>query len=120
MRVRLLGVLSCLFLAPFAGGCGPRDPGTRVFIRKCSACHGEDGQGRTKFAEGRPYTDLTDGVWRHGGDFDSIRTLIAEGDPKSPMPAYKGRLTPEEIDAVAHYVETLAAQNAPAPKGAGR
>ena len=33
--------------------------------------------------------------------------LIADGDPKSPMPAFKGRLDEEEIEAVARYVQRL-------------
>jgi cytochrome c oxidase cbb3-type subunit 3 len=115
MRKRTLETLSLSILAASllpVPGCGPKDPGTRVWVRKCSACHGEDGRGRTKFAEGRPYADLTDGVWKHGGDLGSIRKLIAEGDPKSPMPAFAGRLSPEEIEAVARYVEALAARAA--------
>ena len=102
-----------------AAGCGPSDPAERVYVRKCSACHGTDGRGRTRFAQGRPYADLTDGKWKHGGDRASIRKLIAEGDPASPMPPYDGRLSPQEIDAAADYVLRLAAAAAaPAPKAA--
>ncbi len=87
--------------------CGPKDPGERVWVRKCAACHGREGRGDTRFALGRPYVVLTDDVWKHGGDLDSIRRLVADGDPKSPMPAYRGRLTPEEIDAVSNHVLRL-------------
>ncbi|MFI5181849.1 MAG: c-type cytochrome [Thermoanaerobaculia bacterium] len=90
-----------------AGACGPSDPGERVWVRKCSACHGKAGRGDTRFAKGRPYADLTDDNWKHGGDFASIRRLIANGDPGSPMPPYEGRLSPEEIDAVSQHVLKL-------------
>ncbi len=81
-------------------------------MRKCAGCHGKDGRGRTTFAATRPWADLTDGRWKHGGDRASIRRLIAEGDPASPMPAYRGRLSDAEIDAVTGYVLGLAAGTA--------
>jgi mono/diheme cytochrome c family protein len=98
-----------------AAGCGPKDPGERVWVRKCAACHGRQGRGDTRFARGRPYAVLTDDLWKHGGDLESIRRLICEGDPKSPMPAYRDRLTPEEIDAVSHHVLRLWARAHGAP-----
>jgi len=99
-------------------GCGPKDPGERVWVRKCAACHGREGRGDTRFARGRPYAVLTDERWKHGGDLESIRRLITDGDPGSPMPPYRGRLTPEEIDAVSHHVLALwtRAHAAPAPE----
>ncbi len=106
--------ISALALLPAA--CGPSDPGTRLFRRKCAGCHGPDGRGRTKYADGHPYVDLTDEKWKHGGDLESIRRLIANGDPKSPMPPYEGRLSPEEIDAVARYVQGLGRQMPPTLK----
>lgn len=107
--------VAILTLALLPQACGPSDPGTRVFRRKCAGCHGPDGRGRTKYAEGHPYIDLTDEKWKHGGDLESLRRLIAKGDPKSPMPPYEGRLTAEEIDAVARYVQGLGSRVPPAP-----
>ena len=98
---------AAILIGVSVSACGPRDPGERVWLRKCSACHGREGRGDTRFARGRPYTNLTDDVWKHGGDLDSIRRLVAVGDPASPMPAYSGRLTPEEIDAVSAHVLKL-------------
>ena len=88
-------------------GCGPKDPGERVWVRKCAACHGREGRADTRFARGRPYAVLTDDRWRHGADLESIRRLITDGDPASPMPPYRDRLTPEEIDAASRHVLTL-------------
>jgi len=96
-----------ILLGVSVSACGPRDPGLRVWVRKCAACHGREGRGDTRFARGRPYCNLTDDVWKHGGDLGSIRRLIADGDPASPMPAYRGRLAPEEIDAVSEQVLKL-------------
>jgi mono/diheme cytochrome c family protein len=88
--------------------CAPAsDPGARLWRKKCSACHGADGAGRTRFAEGRPYADLTDGRWRHGPDRESVRRLVADGDPASTMPPFAGRLTPAEIDSVVDHALKL-------------
>lgn len=92
-----------------------RSPGERVYRRRCRQCHGDDGRGRTKFAEGRPYADLTDGVWKHGPGAAAMRRLIAEGEPKSPMPPFEGRLSAEEIDAVVQYVQALVREARPSP-----
>ena len=113
-----MAALAVVFTALAAAGCGrDEDAGARVWRTKCSACHGPDGSGRTRFAKGRPYADLTDGRWKHGPDRASIRRLVADGDPASPMPPFAGRLTPAEVDAVVDHVLKLAAAR---PGGAGR
>jgi len=110
MRSKLLITSLSIVLAAAAAGCAVEpDPGARVWRKKCRACHGADGAGRTRFAEGRPYADLTDGRWRHGPDRESVRRLVADGDPKSTMPPFAGRLSPEEIDAVVDFALKLAA-----------
>jgi mono/diheme cytochrome c family protein len=94
-------------------GCAPEsDPGANLWRKKCAACHGADGAGRTRFAEGRPFADLTDGRWKHGSDRASLRRLVADGDPSSTMPPFAGRLTPEEIDAVVDHARKLGAPGA--------
>jgi len=107
LTARLFALTAC---AAFLGCGGPSDPGTRVWMRRCASCHGDDGRGKTRFAEGRPFADLTDDNWKHGSDLESMKRLIAEGDTKSPMPAFRDRISPEEIDAVARYVQSLAAE----------
>ncbi len=98
-----------LLAALAAPGCSAGEaPGERVWRRKCAACHGPDGTGRTRFAEGRPLADLTDGRWRHGPAREAVRRLVAEGDPGSTMPPFSGTLTPAEIDAVVDHVLRLA------------
>lgn len=107
-----------LSVAGASSGCTKDpDPAARVWQRRCAACHGPDGAGRTRFAEGRPYADLTDGKWKHAPDRESLRRLVAEGDPASPMPPFTGTLTPEEIDAVVDRTLELAAR---AERGAAR
>ena len=107
-----------LIAAGASSGCtADPDPAARVWKRRCAACHGPDGAGRTRFAQGRPWADLTDGKWRHGPDRDALRRLVAEGDPSSAMPPFAGTLTPEEIDAIVDWTLALAAR---AERGAAR
>ena len=92
------------------------DPGARVWRKKCSSCHGAAGDGRTRFAKGRPFADLTDGRWKHGSDRASVRRLVADGDPGSSMPPFADRLTPAQIDAVVDQALKLAAAGKPAAR----
>lgn len=69
-----------------------------IFAAKCAVCHGKDGTGSPvgkklgapdlkKLKEGEP----------------QIAATITNG--KGKMTAFKGKLSPEEIDAVAKYVK---------------
>jgi mono/diheme cytochrome c family protein len=107
LRITPLALL--LAVAGLPGCSGDADPGTRVWRKKCAACHGSDGRGRTRFAEGRPYADLTDGRWRHGPDRAAVLRLVADGDPASTMPPFRGRLSGAELEAVVDHVLRVAA-----------
>jgi cytochrome c oxidase cbb3-type subunit III len=72
------------------------------FADNCASCHGEDGAGLREF--GAP--DLTDGIWLYGGDTATIQATI-ENSRFGIMPAFGGRLAPEDIAKVAVYVHTL-------------
>ena len=75
--------------------------GKDVFLNKavCSTCHtladaGSNGQIGPNLNEIRP---------------DKMRVMNVVTNGTGVMPAYEGQLTPEEIEAVAHYVSTSAA-----------
>ncbi|HMM34770.1 MAG TPA: cytochrome c [Thermoanaerobaculia bacterium] len=112
MRASLrIMIAAALISAGASSGCtADPDPAAGVWKRRCAACHGSDGAGRTRFAEGRPYADLTDGKWKHGPDREALRRLVAEGDPTSTMPPFAGTLSPEEIDAVVGWALALSAR----------
>ena len=74
----------------------------QLFVDNCASCHGTDGAGGREF--GAP--DLTDGIWLYGGDPAAIRTSIADAR-FGVMPAFGGRLAPEDIAKVAVYVHSL-------------
>lgn len=103
---RLLAALAVPGAAALAlSSCGPSDPGERVWVRKCSGCHGRDGSGKAEYVAKFPYANLTDGRFKHGSGRAEVRRLVADGgDPRSPMPAYRDRLSPAELDAVVDLV----------------
>ena len=62
--------------------------GKAVFEANCAACHGEDGRG--KIEVGAP--DLTDEVWIHGSDRQSIYNIVWSGR-QGHMPTWETRLS---------------------------
>jgi cytochrome c oxidase cbb3-type subunit 3 len=65
----------------------------------CVGCHSHGGGGM-----GPP---LMDDEWRYGGRIDQIAATIAEGRPNG-MPAWRGKLTEDQIWDLAAYVRSLA------------
>ena len=57
---------------------------------------------------------LMDDEWRYGGRIDQIAASIAEGRPNG-MPAWRDKLTSDQIWQLAAYVRTMSGQ---APKDA--
>ena len=76
----------------------------------CWACHGKKGAGTSNAPK------LSDKEWLNtDGSVDGIKGIITNGVPKpkkmkAPMPPMGGgKLTPEQIDALAQYVHSLGA-----------
>ena len=81
--------------------------GAAVYTEKCAKCHGDKGEGNLKATEKLckvPIEKLKLDPIAAKGDAD-VRKVTAEG--KDKMPAYKEKLTAEEIDAVAAYCRKL-------------
>lgn len=75
--------------------------GETIFVtdETCAACHGPDGKGNREL--GAP--NLTDAIWLYGGSREAI-TASVEMARFGVMPAWVGRLSEDEIRAVAVYV----------------
>lgn len=77
--------------------------GDAVFKGRCTGCHGSDGKGKS--AIGTP--DFTTPKTLSGlSDADMIDT-ITNGRKGTIMPGWKGKLSDEEIAAVAAYLRSL-------------
>ena len=75
--------------------------GATLFADNCSACHGEQGMGDRTL--GAP--NLIDAIWLYGGDRDTIKHTVTYAR-FGVMPAWTGRLSEDEIRAVAAYVHS--------------
>lgn len=95
-KIVLLAFLVCV-VPTFAAD------GEAVFKARCARCHGEDGKGKTKAAP----PDLTDPKTQASlTDADIVKT-ITNGRKGTLMVGWKGKLSTEEISAVAAYVRSL-------------
>ncbi|MBK5294388.1 MAG: PQQ-binding-like beta-propeller repeat protein [Acidobacteriia bacterium] len=56
------------------------DRGGQLFVKNCSACHGDT-------AKGGRGPDLTGGEWKHGGSDDDLLRNFTKGIPGTQMPA---------------------------------
>jgi cytochrome c oxidase cbb3-type subunit 3 len=74
----------------------------KLFADNCAACHGPAGKGNRTM--GAP--NLTDNDWLYGPRWEDIHDQIWNGHG-GVMPTWQGRLSPEEIKALAVYVHSL-------------
>ncbi len=77
-----------------------------TFKQQCSACHGENGEGKIG-------PNLTDAVWIHGPKPTEVYAVIGSGVLQKGMPAWKPVLGEERVRALAAYVQTLRGKNLP-------
>ena len=82
--------------------------GKELYTENCQICHRNTGKGGPLTVEGKKLkpADLTSGHSRKHSDDDLVKD-IQDGDPDEGMPAFKAKLTPEEIKVVVGYIRTL-------------
>jgi mono/diheme cytochrome c family protein len=81
----------------------------------CAGCHGEtgigDGPSAEAFQDGWGYPikprDFTGGVYRSGSENRDLWVTIATGINGTPMGAYRGVLSSDEIWDIVHFVRSL-------------
>jgi cbb3-type cytochrome c oxidase subunit III len=108
-RVAAATLAACL-AGGLVGGCSKlfphRAPGEQLYVDKCADCHGLDGRGNTAREMGQPYADLTDDVWKFGGDDTSIANAIREGS-FGLMPGFQQQLNDQQIQELVAYLHVL-------------
>ncbi len=98
------------YVVSLSGGKAPADwvnAGQNRFQTLCAGCHGVDAKGNQML--GAP--NLTDKVWLHGGDFDSVRATITNGRDNQ-MPAHQDLLGDTKVKLLAAYVLSLSEERA--------
>ncbi|HVF42833.1 MAG TPA: c-type cytochrome [Pyrinomonadaceae bacterium] len=103
-------VLSLTSLAAASGGPEsqksrrPAD-GRAVYANNCARCHGGDGTGQTTLGQMTEAPNLTDAGWQRGKGTSRMVASVANG--RGQMPAFKKKLSRQEIAAAVAYVRTL-------------
>ncbi|HET7207027.1 MAG TPA: cytochrome c [Terriglobales bacterium] len=97
-------VVILAFAFVFAGASFAADSGADLFKSKCAMCHGPDGKGETAMGKKFGLKDLGSADVQGKSDAD-LNGIITNG--KDKMPAYKGKLTSEQIDEVVKFIRTL-------------
>ena len=78
--------------------------GAAIFKAKCAMCHGADGSASTGMGKSMGLKPLGSPEVQKMSGAD-MTTFVANG--KGKMPAFKGKLSDDEISAVVKYVHTL-------------
>ena len=98
--------------APPAATSGAPDPKELFAKSKCVTCHGEEGRGDTDKGRKLKAPDFTTAKWSEETTDKEIRDTIRKGvknkKGKVLMPAFKTKLTPEQIEELATYVRGFA------------
>ncbi len=116
MKVFLSLTAACLFavsaavsgVTAVAGaqrGQSQAERGRAVYESKCTRCHGADGAGRTRMAEIVEPPDMSDPAWQR--QRSDARMIASVTNGRGQMPAFKKKLTRQEIAAAIAYVRTL-------------
>ena len=84
---------------PFEGKADAAEAGHALFGKlNCAGCHAYD-------LTGGMGPDLTDNSWMYGGKAGEIYLSISEGRPRG-MPAWKDKMTADEIWQVVSYIQS--------------
>jgi mono/diheme cytochrome c family protein len=93
------------FTALLAGCVRKNLPTPELYEAYCARCHGARGEGNPRSLTLYPRASLLASPMALRGDRAAIRKRIAEG--VGPMPAFKRRLDPQEVERLVDYTIKL-------------
>ena len=103
MKLRHILPLAALALL---AGCARKNLTTpQLYETYCTRCHGDRGEGVPRSLTLYPHASLLASPMALRGDRAAIRERIAEGF--GPMPAFKRRLDPQEVERLVDYTIQL-------------
>ena len=100
-RIVLLLAAIAILLAPMATYAAD---GAAVYKAKCASCHGPDGKGETSIGKSMKLRSLASADVQKTPDAELTKVIT---DGKGKMPAYKGKLSDDEIKGVVAFIRTL-------------
>ena len=80
----------------------PRATAVELFTANCQICHGPSGTG-TPLTAGSAFVGRK---WKHGSRLADVVNTITNGVPGTMMLPFKGKLSPEQITALAALVRS--------------
>jgi len=112
LELLFLLMMSCLLMIPACVVRGASDSaaerGRVIYLERCVVCHGPQGRGdgpEAPFLSPRPASLISAGSSvKSDAEFLAV---IANGKPRSAMPAWKDRLSEEQRREVLAYIRTL-------------
>jgi mono/diheme cytochrome c family protein len=110
MRMRWMGLIVCLFalaMVPLGAAQGAAADSANLYKTKCAVCHGADGAGKSSIKN----TELLTTAVQKQTDAQ-LQAAVANG--KGKMPAFKDKLSKEQIASLVAHIRSLAG----APKAA--
>ena len=99
-RIFLLGVSIALFVVNASAADAAA---ANVYKTKCQGCHGADGKA-SAIGKKLGAKDFSDPDVAKMSEADLIKTTT---DGKNKMPAYKGKLTEDQIKSLAKYIKDM-------------
>jgi cytochrome c6 len=78
--------------------------GAAIYKAKCASCHGADGSGQTPMGKSMKLRDLRSPEVQKQTDQELYKWTA---DGKDKMPAYKGKLTEAEINALVGLIRKM-------------
>src|SRR5436190_22131873 len=94
-KTLVVATIIAIVAIPLLADAGP--DGAALFKAKCAMCHGPDGAGQTPTGKAMKIRDLRAADVQKATDKE-LNAAISDG--KGKMPAYKGKLSQAEIDAL--------------------
>jgi cbb3-type cytochrome c oxidase subunit III len=91
-------------VAQSKGAAVSRARALEIYNSTCASCHGQDGKGAPA-AKDLAFVNRT---WKHGSRPQDVINTITNGVPGTAMLPFKGRLSDEEIKALAALVRAFA------------
>lgn len=98
-------LLGAVCLMVLSGTMWAEGGGANLFKAKCAACHGADGSGNTPMGKSMKLRDLGSPEVQKESDAE-FTAITANG--KGAMPAYKDKLTSDQIKQLVVFMRSLA------------
>jgi cytochrome c6 len=106
MKISSYAILALFLAAPLLSHAqkSKAGDGEAIFQQQCAGCHGPDGKAQTDTGKSLHAADLT-AADAQGRSEAQLAAFIKKG--KGKMPSFDGKLSDDDLQAVAAYIKTL-------------